>query len=587
MEKQIHSFIDPIGYRSFRDGPNAEPDILLHFVNPRNALEHVIALSTQIQKEGLTDHIRSSEEVCASIAFPYSEEINRTISMDSASTLVGSTCPISQIQPESRQAIPVRLARHRVWAAAKPSPITRISSSVALSSFIDCAALNRRFTFTSKQNTEGKPLAVGGPQYIENLYKYIANDAMGSQASVVLSSDESILPYWKHLRQLETRTRQACKTKMPGDTPQLLDANPSGRTAIFPWSSRPSSTVSSIYGKCRGYTPALDGPPQTETQQTYSTDEFVCSGLAYFGHTASPAISERCRVFGKPTLKSVPPELAQKVLLERMPCSEEKSVCRTLVTVIEFQRTKLYAAREIGDLKQPIVSRLRITIDNRLLGENVLDGVVKHLGNYALSVVVVNLNDVEALQITQAIEQLYCQVALHSCHKPKSVPSKLTLRIRKRRIAKWQVVNHYGKARKQALPLRYTPKLEAVVPIHQWAQVHWNVLQSLVAQRELKKPNGVFDGFILGMQHQGNEVAVGRLSNVTGLVYENGELPHRSTSFNTKNAGGHPPALGGRPFREDQPLYTTAGCGYSSLPKYKHMFSIVETNICSTYRKAA
>lgn len=58
-------------------------------------------------------------------------------------------------------------------------------------------------------------------------------------------------------------------------------------------------------------------------------------------------------------------------------------------------------------------------------------------------------------------------------------------------------------------------------------------------------------------------------------------------SRDIKNAGGNPPALGGPPIRRIQLLYTANRNVYSILPKVEHMFYIIDTNICSPYRKAA
>ena len=55
----------------------------------------------------------------------------------------------------------------------------------------------------------------------------------------------------------------------------------------------------------------------------------------------------------------------------------------------------------------------------------------------------------------------------------------------------------------------------------------------------------------------------------------------------TKESRGDPPALDESPCVETHLIYTTRRFGYSIIAKYEHMFSIVDTNTCSTYRKAA
>lgn len=50
---------------------------------------------------------------------------------------------------------------------------------------------------------------------------------------------------------------------------------------------------------------------------------------------------------------------------------------------------------------------------------------------------------------------------------------------------------------------------------------------------------------------------------------------------------GKTPAVGGPPCGEDHLIYTTRRLDHSILAKYEHMFSIIDTNICSPYGKAA
>lgn len=93
--------------------------------------------------------------------------------------------------------------------------------------------------------------------------------------------------------------------------------------------------------------------------------------------------------------------------------------------------------------------------------------------------------------------------------------------------------------------------------------------------------------FVLLMKYKNYEVILGFRTGIAGFVNEYGEILHSPHAPNNKNAGGKPPAVGGPPCGEDHLIYTTRRFDHSILAKYEHMFSIIDTNICSPYGKAA
>ena len=110
-----------------------------------------------------------------------------------------------------------------------------------------------------------------------------------------------------------------------------------------------------------------------------------------------------------------------------------------------------------------------------------------------------------------------------------------------------------------------------------------DIFQSLCPQRLEIISLALLESIALIMKHKGDEVVPGLSAGIAGFVNEDGKILHGPHVPHTKNAGGKPPAVGGPPCVEDHLLYTTRQVVCSIIAKYEHMFSIIETNMCSTY----
>lgn len=81
--------------------------------------------------------------------------------------------------------------------------------------------------------------------------------------------------------------------------------------------------------------------------------------------------------------------------------------------------------------------------------------------------------------------------------------------------------------------------------------------------------NSIANADCLFVEYQDKQV-VGRYgARIAGFVDKNRKLTHRPTEVlrDIKNAGGNPPALGGRLLRDDQIPYTTFDAGPSITPR--------------------
>lgn len=95
----------------------------------------------------------------------------------------------------------------------------------------------------------------------------------------------------------------------------------------------------------------------------------------------------------------------QVVLLEVRTSAEERLVGFGGCAAIVFRRSKFDSANVVGKLEKPIVLRRNDAVDDGLFGKRELDGVVQDMGDFGLSVVVVDLHLVKVLEELEVVEQ--------------------------------------------------------------------------------------------------------------------------------------------------------------------------------------
>lgn len=254
------------------------------------------------------------------------------------------------------------------------------------------------------------------------------------------------------------------------------------------------------------------------------------------------------------------------VLLERTPFAKKAFIGCAFHFSLVLECRQLQRAKVVCDLEQAIFARTCISINHSIFGKNIFDGVVEGFGDDGLPIVVIDFYFIKSLKAFDIVEKRVYKIALHSLEKALSAAEHV-LSVRERQIRKWYVVRKNPKAGQVFLPFIYRESLVVFVSSQEQASVHGYVLEPFVVKVCDVWLNAALDVKRLIVKYENDEVEAGLLADVARFIYKNRELFGHGGLLKTKNAGGNPPALGGRPLREDQLFYTT-NQGVISSRKY-------------------
>ena len=259
------------------------------------------------------------------------------------------------------------------------------------------------------------------------------------------------------------------------------------------------------------------------------------------------------------------------VLLERAPLAKEHAIRGGISMGLVLERRELKRADIVRKLEEAVVRRGYKPIDHDVLPEHISNCLMHGFRDNGLAVVVVNLHLVESLKVGQVVEQRCNEIPLYANEKLVRALRVKHLFIRQGYISELNALGKHGKTAEMALP--YTNRQALVLPIasKQGSKMHGNAAESLVANKVVIPIESVTQVMTLLVENEGHEVIPG-VAGIPRLVYEDGQLLHCCDLLVNKNAGGHPPALGGRPLREDHLFYTTGNALSSRCDYSKHMF---------------
>lgn len=276
-------------------------------------------------------------------------------------------------------------------------------------------------------------------------------------------------------------------------------------------------------------------------------------------------------VVGQSSHEPMPAELLEVVLLERAPLAEEHAVGGRLGARPVLERRQLKGADVVRELEEAVVGRGHELVDHNILPERVLDCLVNGLGNDRLPVVVVDLHPVESLEIGEVVERGNDEVPLYGDEELVGAVRVKLLFVRERDVAERNPFGEHGKTAEMALSRADRETLVFFVAREQGPEVHWHVDKLLVSNELIVSGEDIAQVVALLVKYESDQVVLG-VAGVPRLVHKDGQFFHGCDLLANKNAGGHPPALGGQPLREDHLFYTT-GIVLSSRRYYgKHMF---------------
>lgn len=272
--------------------------------------------------------------------------------------------------------------------------------------------------------------------------------------------------------------------------------------------------------------------------------------------------------------QAMPAQLLQEVLFETFAHAKEELIGASCLGVCVLERFELERADAIGNLGNSIARRRRIAVNNGLLGQCKLDGIMQRLDNQGLSVVVIDLSFIELLQIIKVIEQEDRDVppdALDRTERRDHVSVELGLLIGKRRIPKRKILQKDAEHCEVLLALLNIHAFVSVVTIKQRREMERDSPEPLSFQSAKIARFVSSKSFVLFMEYEDYEVVLGFSARVAGFINEYGKIPHGPHAPSNKNAGKTPgcrrPSLWGRP----PMLYHAPVRPFNH--RYEHLFS--------------
>lgn len=286
-------------------------------------------------------------------------------------------------------------------------------------------------------------------------------------------------------------------------------------------------------------------------------------------------------------LKLFSTDLLEVILLEGVPAAKEFKIGLGLLASIELNSRKLDTAYVISSLRQQITP-WRCIFENGCLASNrALDGRVHCLSNDALAPVVIHLYLIESLQISEMGLEVLHDITFDMLCKPARRGCDATLFIAEARIGNGKLVEHHRKRDKQLQSTGDVFPFVIIVAVQKRTKVKGNLILTEFPKHSVVSGDGLVKFKALIMKNQNDYVVLGDTSGISRLVDKNGKIPHRRSPLKAKTPGGNPPALGGPSIRGIRPFYTTNQNVNSILPKTEHMFYTHNTNMRSSFRKAA
>ena len=261
-------------------------------------------------------------------------------------------------------------------------------------------------------------------------------------------------------------------------------------------------------------------------------------------------------VFGSSISQQVLPQSFEEVLPEGCMRAEEDPVGRGFRMLLIFDLSELERAYVVGNLKQVEFFGVCVSVHDRIFEKRFCKHFPDDRGYFGLSVVVVDLDGVKGLEVGEVAVCDLLDLPLRPFREFVDLFPQFALFVRDAPVGERQTHCKHTECGKHSGSGLFAEAPVVVVAVDQRVYMHGYVIKGAVTQAEFVSFDVLADVGILLVEDEGEEVVRRHFAQVAGLVDEDGELRHaESTSYKT-NAGGEPPALGGRPFQEDHRLYT-------------------------------
>lgn len=290
--------------------------------------------------------------------------------------------------------------------------------------------------------------------------------------------------------------------------------------------------------------------------------------------------------FCKQKLKPMLSELLQIVLLEAALIAEKPMVGRVIHVSVVAHRCQLDTANIVRNLRHEIVLRHGISIDGGVARQTRMDRTMHGVFYSLLPIVVVDLDAVVAKKELSLFPNERCELSLNTfCQR--IFARELSLSISQNHVAKGCLLDEDLEAHQIALTHTQINLSVLFMSTNHRGEVKRTLDQPGIGKRLTISIDARGDVDRLVVKHKSNQIIVGARTDITGLINEDRKLPHEAIPHLIKMPRDTPRRRDSPPCVERCFIYTTRPFDNSIIAKREHMFSIIETNMCSTYRKAA
>lgn len=250
----------------------------------------------------------------------------------------------------------------------------------------------------------------------------------------------------------------------------------------------------------------------------------------------------------------------QVVFLKVNPFAEEAffgiACCMRLIS----NRCQLNAAYVIGDLGQVIRRWRDVAINDGLFGNRAFDCAVNRACDYFLAVVVVNLNGVERLEEFEIVA--YCQINISTYLVFKGLLGReLAFQVSKCSIFEVNFLSKDSKCSEELSSGSIVHQRILIMSSYDGREVKCGLRKPSVSDGLSVSFNILIDIDSLIMENEGDQIAFGSRSSITGLVDEDREFVHCEPFCRNKKMPGDSPRLLRQPSIAERYLVYITGQG--------------------------
>lgn len=278
-------------------------------------------------------------------------------------------------------------------------------------------------------------------------------------------------------------------------------------------------------------------------------------------------------------------ELLQPVLFERNIIAKEASLAAALFVVFIANCRKLNTADIVCHLKQPVGSRSRIFVNDRIFGNRFFNYGMHRLSYDLLPIVVIDFDAVVLLKKCKVVPKEDFQFPFHSICEAGDCGVFAFLE-NESLVLNRAFLGKNAKPSKKALPGTNGVSGVLVVASQNGCEMERFIGKASISERPFEACDVVRNVIVLIVENERQQIEPRTRPNIAGFIDEYRQLPHKKTSVN-KNAGGNPPALGQPSIAERCPFYTTGQGVFSRCNYSKHMFDSQSITAGKRYGKVA